>query len=268
MKTTLRKILLLGILVLCSSHELFLKSESHFLKSNSVYELFLVNGTFDQSENAITTDRIVFPKIVGPDFELVPKTDAFSYRDDKTYLELVTGAPGTYVAGISTLPRILEMTAEEFNNYLDHEGLNATITERKEQGATKMPARERYSKHVKALLQVDAKRSGHFKTRLGYPIEFVPLENPFDKKVGEPISFLLLRDGKPLADQTVHYSTSVPGADAHAGEKSTQTNAEGMCTIIPDQAGQWYVATIHMLKTEELEVDYESNWATLTFAIR
>ncbi|NHF57787.1 DUF4198 domain-containing protein [Flavobacteriaceae bacterium TP-CH-4] len=268
MKKTLRNLLLFALLVLCNSHELFLRSESHFLKSNSAYELFLVNGTFDQSENAITTDRIVFPKILGPNFEMVPTTDAFSYRDDKTYLTMVTGEAGTYVAGISTLPRVLEMTSVAFNDYLDHEGLDRTIALRKEQGETGMSAKERYSKHVKALLQVDDRRSDHFKTRLGYPIEFVPLENPFDKKVGEPISFLLLRDGKPLADQTVHYSTSVPGEDAHEGEKSVKTDADGVCTIIPDQAGPWYVATIHMLKSGEAEVDYESNWATLTFAVR
>jgi len=33
--------------------------------------------------------------------------------------------------------------------------------------------------------------------------------------------------------------------------------------------GRWYVRTIHMVETtDEADVDYESNWATLTFQVR
>jgi hypothetical protein len=33
-------------------------------------------------------------------------------------------------------------------------------------------------------------------------------------------------------------------------------------------AGSWYVKFIHMTRVAEPEVDYESKWATLTFAVR
>ena len=50
------------VVVLCMSHELFLKTDSHSLKANTATELFLLNGTFDTSENAtLVGGTIVIP---------------------------------------------------------------------------------------------------------------------------------------------------------------------------------------------------------------
>ena len=268
MKKILRICICLTLLGLFSSHELFLKSDSHFLKPNTTGQLYLFNGTFDISENEITTDRIVDAKIMGPDYLFEPSESDYSAKNDITYLTMTTGDTGTYVAGISTLSKVLEMDAKAFNEYLDHEGLEPTIAERKAMKITEKGAKERYSKHVKALLQVGDKTSIDFMKPLNYPIEFVPMNNPFEIKLGESVAFKLLRNGKPLADHIVHYSTSKPGVDAHENETSTKTNANGLVVVKPTEIGKWYVATIHMEKKSGDVVDYESNWATLTFEIK
>lgn len=268
MKITIRNLSLLAILVLFSSHELFLKTDSHYLEPNASGLLYLFNGTFDTSENEITRDRIINAKILGPGYRFEPSDSDYYGEENITYLKYVTGESGTYVAGISTLPRVLEMKAEDFNEYLEHEGLEGTIADRERDGITNNGAKERYSKHVKALLQVGENTSIDFMKPLGYPIEFVPLNNPFEISLGDRVAFKLLRDGKPLANQTVHYSTSVPGQDAHESENSVKSNANGMVSILPTSKGKWYVATIHMEKKEDDTVDYESNWATLTFEIK
>jgi len=268
MKAVSKTLVLLFVFTIFSSHELFLKSDSHFLKPNTVYELYLFNGTFDRSENAITTDRIVAPKIIGPEYLFIPNENDYYLKDNKTYLKFATKDAGTYVSGISTLPRKLEMTAEDFNEYLEHEGLETILTERKRDGTITSGAKEKYSKHVKTMLQVGDKTSDGYDIEFGYPIEFIPMNNPFEIDLGESLSFKLLRDGKPLVGQTVHYSTSIPGKDAHENENSTKTNGKGILTITPNSIGKWYVATIHMTESDEVDVDYESNWATLTFEVR
>ncbi len=260
--------LLLTIAFIFSSHELFLKTDSHFLKPNTTGQLYLFNGTFDTSENEITRDRIIDAKILGPGYTFEPADADFYGEKNVTYLNFTTGDAGTYVAGISTLPKILEMDAKAFNEYLDHEGLEGTISERKEMKLTDKGAKERYSKHVKALLQVGKMSSMDFMKPLNYPIEFVPLNNPYEIKMGESVAFKLLRNGQPLANQIVHYSTSKPGVDAHENESSTKTNANGIVVVKPTEKGKWYVATIHMEKKSGDAVDYESNWATLTFEIK
>lgn len=256
------------VFVLFSSHELFLKTDAYFLNVGQSSELYLLNGTFDKSENEITRDRIIASTIIGPEYEKKILNSDYYDKDNITYLKFTSGGEGTYAAGVSTLPRMIEMTPKDFNDYLKHEGLEDVIEKRREDGSYDSGAKEKYSKHVKMLFQVGDKKTNHFATVFGFPIEFVPLNNPYELKMGESISFKLLSNGKPLANQTVHYSTSMPGKDAHENESSTRTDGKGVLTMIPTQAGKWYVATIFMEKSKEDGVDYESNWATLTFAVK
>ena len=46
------------------------------------------------------------------------------------------------------------MTGKAFTSYLTEEGITNILQRRKDRGETGKPARERYSKHVKALVQV------------------------------------------------------------------------------------------------------------------
>jgi uncharacterized GH25 family protein len=145
---------------------------------------------------------------------------------------------------------------------------------RKEKGISDSPARERYSKHVKAILQVDDERTGDYSTELGYPIEFVPLDNPYALNVGDDITFKLLLGGQPIPNQVVHYSSrpgvgkKVTAEDGEHAERATTTDNNGHITIKLNEPGKWYIATIHMIEDESDEIDYVSNWATLTFEIK
>ncbi len=265
--STGRIFLLLVLTTLLSSHELFLKTDSYFLKEKQAAQVYLFNGTFDNSENAITTDRITGTRIVGTDYDYDPVERDYNIEGNVTYLSFTTGASGTYVAGISTLPRMIELEAPDFHEYLEHEGLDKVISEREEQGISDQLAREKYSKHVKALLQVGSIKSDHYKMELGYPIEFIPLENPYILKVGDKMRFRLLLGGKPLKDQGVHISSRPDGPDPFADEVGSQTDENGEFSFEITEAGHWYVATVHMVQSQEEDIDYESNWATLTFEI-
>ncbi len=263
-----RTLLLFACFVLLTSHELFLKSDSYFLDTNEESELFLFNGTFDQSENIITRDRIINAQIIGPEYKFIPSKEDYYDKDDITYLKFRTGKEGTYVAGISTLPRIIELSAEDFNEYLNHEELIDVIADRKKKELTNLSAREKYSKHVKALFQVAGKRTYHFDTVFGYPIEFIPNNNPYALTKGDKLSLRLLKEGKPLTNQMVHYCSRSNAGNHSAVEKSTRTDENGTFTIELDQVGSWYVASINMVETAEENIDYVSNWATLTFEVR
>lgn len=265
----MKKILVLIIFyVLLCSHELFLKTYSYFIGTNEPIELYLFNGTFYESENIITRDRIINAKIIGPDYKFYPVNDDYYDKDKVTYLKFRSGNEGTYVAGISTLPRVIELSAVEFQEYLEHEELTDVIEMRETMGITDLSAREKYSKHVKAILQASDKQTSHFKTEFGYPIEFIPLQNPYELSIGDKISFKLLSSGKPLSNQTVHYSVRTDPDNNVDKENSIRTDKNGIFTITLSEKGKWYVATIHMVEIEAKNIDYESNWATLTFEVR
>jgi len=255
------------LMFILSSHELFLKSDSYFLQKGEPAEIFLFNGTFDKSENAITTDRIVGAQIHGTNYDFMPKDSDYAIREKVTYLEFTPGEPGTYAAGISTLPRMIELGPEDFKEYLEHEGLDEMIAERKEKGLEKQAVREKYSKHVKAILQVGGARTDHFSKQFGYPIEFVPVKNPYTLKVGDRATFRLMFNGKPLAGQGVHISSRNDGVNPFAKEIPSRTDEQGQVSFEITETGHWYVAAIHMVESPEKDVEYESNWATITFEI-
>ncbi|MBT8308052.1 MAG: DUF4198 domain-containing protein [Maribacter sp.] len=268
MRRTSTTLILLALFFLLSSHELFLKSDSYFFKENSQQELYLFNGTFDKSENVISRDRIINPKILGPNYEFKPSSDDYYDKGEITFLKFKTGNAGTYVAGISTKPRSIELSGESFTTYLEHEGLTEVISERKYKGISDQAAYEKYSKHVKAIFQVDKKRTDTFSSQLNYPIEFIPLENPYNLSVGDAMSFQLLYLGEPLGNQTVHISSSNNPNMNGKEETSLRTNEKGEVSFTISNTGHWYIATIHMIESNEEKFDYESNWATLTFEVK
>lgn len=273
-----KKILLTGFALLfivgtLQAHTLFLKLSTYFLEPHTEVTIALVNGTFDKSENVITRDRMRDVSIVKPGIEVV-HPDTAQWRDEgtTTLLDFKTGDPGTYVIGVSTTANMIELSANDFNAYLEHDGVLDVLAARKRDGELDHDARERYSKHVKAIIQVGERRTHAFPHRLGYPAEIVPLKNPYDLGVGDAFEVLVLVDGQPVADQLVYAShEGYHGHDAEGGHLiavETRTDEDGVARFTLEAAGRWYVKVINMVKVSEGDIDYESKWATLTFEIR
>ena len=272
-KTLLTGAALLLIVGSLYAHDMFLKLTTYFLAPHTETTIALYNGTFDKSENVITRDRMLDVSIVGPGDQVVhPDTTDWWEKDNTTYLNFKTGEAGTYVLGVSTASRFIDLSAEEFNNYLEHDGVLDMLEARKQNGKIGEAARERYSKHVKAIYQVGDTQTNAYRHRLGYPIEIVPLKNPYQLGVGDGFEALVLRDGEPVANQLVYASYSGyhshDDASGHVEAIKTRTDAEGVVRFDVTTAGQWYVRLIHMVESDKEGVDYESNWATVTFEIK
>ncbi len=274
----MKRIILTVILILFwvrifFAHDLFLKLETFFLKPNSDVSMSLLNGTFEKSENVITRDRMVDVTIAGPESQRIhPDTSQWRNAGNLTILDFKTGDPGTYVVGVSTAARYIDLSAKDFNEYLVHDGVLDVLEMRKQQDEFEKDAREHYSKHVKAIIQVGDKPSNGFSVRLGYPVEIVPVQNPYELKKGDILEILFLKDGKAVANQLIY--ASYEGFHSHGEEGEhreaikTRTDKNGIAKIKLKESGRWYIRLIHMVKSAEKETDYESNWATLTFEIR
>lgn len=256
-----------------TAHDMFLVLPEHFVPTDSTVTVALYNGTFEKSENAIERDRMIDVSAVdGDGWAWHPPTDQWRDENEAALLELDTGGPGTYLVGVSTRPRLIELSAEDFNDYLEHDGVLDVLERRRTDGTLDSPAVERYSKHVKTILQVGDKPTETFAHRFGYPIEIVPLANPATLAPGDTLELFVLADGKPVAGQLVYASYAGFSGHGEAGEhreaQQTRTDRDGIATIEISEAGRWYVRLIRMLEAPDEDVDYESNWATLTFEVR
>jgi hypothetical protein len=268
----------LGILVLAGvlqAHDMFLKLESYFLPANADVSVHLLNGTFEQSENAIARDRMTDVSVVGPGSDDVTQPPASRWTDsaNAAVLRTETGDPGTYVVGVSTAERTFTLSGEDFDGYLEHDGVLDVLEARREAGEMGTETTETYSKHVKAVVQVGEARSEAYAKRLGYPVELVPLQNPYDLSAGDTLELLFLSEGRPVSDQIVYAGYEGYEAGAGAGEHrdpvQTRTDDGGIARLPLERAGKWYARVIHMVRVpDDPEVDYESNWATVSFEIR
>jgi uncharacterized GH25 family protein len=249
-----------------AAHDLFIKMEIYHLAPRSEVRIPIINGTFQLSENSITADRVSDVSLVTGGGRESVGTGDWNAGGDTTFLGLGTGVSGTYVVGVSTLPRDLALAADDFNEYLEHDGVIDVLDQRERDGELDVDVVERYSKHVKAVLQVGDSRSGGLDVVLGYPAELLPLENPYELSVGDEMVVRAMVDGEPVAGQLI-----LAGGEGRNGaifeERSTRTNGSGVARIRMDQAGIWYIKFINMQKTNVEGIDYESKWATLTFEI-
>lgn len=268
MKNTLITTTMLLLLVLAArAHDMFLKFDSFFLAPNAQAVVRLLNGEFNLSANSITRDRMREVSLLGPTgLSHPPATD---WRDEgkTSLLHFRTGAAGTYVAGTSTHPKELSMKAADFNRYLQLEGVLDTFLERKKNMQLNLAATERYSKHVKAVFQVGETRNEAYKTPLGYPVEIITQQNPYQLKVGDTLTALCVKDGQPLVNQYVLYGVQAAGQNRFTTLK-TRTDKNGLARIPLSGAGRWYIKFIHMSQVNEPPVNYESRWATLTFELK
>lgn len=268
MRTTVIAGTLLLVASVALAHDLFLKLDTYFLQPHARVRIPVLNGTFTKSENFVAPERLADLSVVSPGGRTRPSPAMAWGRgpDSTSLLSIELGDAGTYVAGAATRPRELALSAEEFNAYLEEDGIPDVLAARRAAGELGKGARERYSKHVKAVFQVGEARSDGFNAVLGYAAEIVPLENPYTIGRGAALRVRCLVDGRPVANQTVLWGGEQSGQAL--AQRSTRTDGDGVAEVTLDAAGRWYVKFVHMVRATQPELDYESKWATLTFEIR
>ncbi|MFB9053904.1 DUF4198 domain-containing protein [Formosa undariae] len=289
----------LTFIVLLCSHDMYLKFDSYFLKPNTNVSVKLFNGTFDKSENVIDRDRMTDVSLVGNGVRSHVGEAQWREKDSVTILDFKTGESGTWLAGLSTAPRVIDMSAEDFNGYLEHDGVVDMLAWRHEHDSLGADASEKYSKYVKAIFQVGEEKSDDWNTVLGYPLEFIPLSNPYDLNTGDELQVKLLSKGQPLVNQLVYvnYAASkdghshdgseththdqtndsidelahshAEGAEPHQHTSGDQlrTDKDGIITVTLAADGIWYLRTINLVHSQEPGLTHESNWSTLTFEV-
>lgn len=260
-------ILLVVAAAAAGAHDMFVKPGRFFVAEKAEVLVRILNGTFSKSENSIARPRVRDISVVGPSGREQLDTTVWVSRGDTSTFRFRAGAAGTYAVAVSTRPSVIPLEAADFNSYLREDGIPDVLEERRRSGELQRPVRERYSKHVKALIQVGAARSAHFATVLGYPAELVPIDNPYTLAAGRTLRVRTLVDGSAAANQYVLYGGRTPEGGRIA-PRSVRSDSAGVARIPLRRRGTWYVKFINMERLQGDSVDYESKWATLTFQLR
>ena len=109
----------------------------------------------------------------------------FKAKGNSMTAEVTLGESGTYVVGASLKPNEIRLTAAQFNEYLQVDGLPGIYELRKREGMLDKDAVEHYSKYPKALVQVGDRLDETPTKPLGLTLEIVPQVNPYRLKSGD-----------------------------------------------------------------------------------
>ena len=183
--------------------------------------------------------------------------------------------PGTHLLAYDSTPLRITLEAGKFNAYLHDEGLDFVKTQREQAGTAMQPARERYRRNIKTLIDVgptpkavqalDQTYAQHANQRL----EVTPLHNPLALAPGDALPIKVVFDDKPLA------GALVKAWHKHDGQLviiRATTSAQGQVTFNLPYAGDWMVSVVHMIpatdggeEDDEEGADWDSFWGNLSF---
>lgn len=259
----------IGIVSLLSSvwaHDLWLVPQPRRLPTGEDIRLLAQTGMkFPESSSAVSPDRLHGAWIVDASGRrelqggmVDGKSLVFKVRFDK---------PGVALAAIAVKPKFIHIKAEEFNEYLEHDGLPQILELREEKGELGVDGREMYAKCAKAILRIGEGGTPELATRpAGLRIEIVPLKDPYQLSgAGGKLPVQVLFEGQPL--QGVYVYPLAEGEDKYL--EGFETDAEGK-TIVPiNRHGLWSLHCIYMRSySDKSKADWESFFATVSFLVR
>lgn len=171
-------------------------------------------------------------------------------------------------AGVATLwvklpPREIELKPAEVQEYLDE--IDAPESVRGE-WAKMQPRRwrERYTKHPKTFVRVgDSANDRSSGQPVGMELEIVPEKDPTALRAGDELPVRVLKGGAPHQD----FAVNALAAGETKGE-TKRTDADGRVVFRFDKPGEWLLRGTDVRRSAKAEVDWESDFATLTFEVK
>ncbi|MEM5472196.1 DUF4198 domain-containing protein [Hoeflea sp. AS60] len=200
-------------------------------------------------------------------YDRLGEADVTGVTGDLPALSMTPRAEGlTIFTYVSMAERIRFQEWEKFAYYLDLEGLTAIPARHDARGLSRDDVRELYTRCAKTLVSVgDA--SGDQDRATGMRLELVAAQNPSTLSAGAEMGFTLLWEGKPLADTQV--ALFEKGQDGAAAARTiTRTDDSGQASFTIPASGTYLAAAVEMIEAPaDRNADWESYWASLTFAV-
>jgi uncharacterized GH25 family protein len=245
------------------AHDTWLLAESAITQPGTTVALDLTSGMeFPALDHAIEVDRIdrALYRLAGKTLTLKDReSQAGSLRFSAHLLD--RGVASLWVA---LKPRAIELTHEQVGHYLEEIGAAEEI--RREWAAAEESKRwtEIYEKHAKTFVRVgEVGQDESWAEPVGMALEFVPQKDPTTLVVGDELAVRLLEEGRPVPNVQVGIVH-----EGNAQSEVRRTDAEGRTSIRLHRPGRWLLRATVLRKSANNEMDWKSDFATLTFEVQ
>ncbi len=168
----------------------------------------------------------------------------------------------------TTPSRLTYKEWSKFQKFVAHKDFPNAERDHAENGWSKARFRERYTRHVKALIAVG---DGEGKDRdFGLKTEFISLTNPYGSKFNDLMQVLLHSDGEPRPDAQVEVFERA--ADGTVKISLHRTDSNGIAQIRVKPGHDYLFDAVELRPApeatqEEGALVWETYWAALTFSV-
>lgn len=244
------------------AHDYWLVPEKFFLAPEEPTKIHLYYGDELKIDDERPFQKDRTPRLDQISTEGTVDLTATRIDDQKPFATLSFSKPGSYVLAMDRNAQNIVLKGPEFTAYLKEEGLSDILARRN----PKTPGRERYMRSIKTLIQVGERITDIPLKPNSQRLEIVPLQNPLRLKPGYVLIVQLLFDGFPLMHRQIQAYHLEKGKLI---AQSQRTDGQGKAFFRLDQPGFWLIRTVHMRPCKQncREIDWESFWSSLSFAI-
>ena len=172
---------------------------------------------------------------------------------------------GTHIFIMQTNEAFIALGGKDFTTYLEEDGLDEVLHQRSKDGTSQDSATELYSRHAKLILNCGSTQDDNYRKVFDLPIEIVPQQNPSSLRKGDPVSFLILFQGKPL------FGAKVKVWNRYRNRTSVQnifSQQDGIIETHISNPGDWMVSVVKMIPSVDSKAQYQSYWGTLVFGVK
>lgn len=224
---------------------------------------FRVGDAGDSSDWGLYWERIAALRLYGPDGVIDQQRAVRTTGPGERGTARVSIAePGNYVLGFESIPSLSDLEAEQFNRYVEHEGLRAIAAHREASARTSVRGTELYSRRAKALFQVGEGQAGDVTLPIGHTLEIVPLSSPFSMTEGEILTLQVLWRGEPLEGASLAVVRPFAGNDV----QTLITDAQGKASFALKHGSRYLLSTVWGVPApNDARADYFTIFASLTF---
>jgi uncharacterized GH25 family protein len=253
------------------AHDLWLVPTPWMVGPGQPSQLDLVSGIKfpapDLEEHAYTAEDVARAVIRGPNGSRAlskPQVVKGSLR----YENKLT-APGLYCSAAKTKPGFESYSPKEFEEYLEDDGFEQTAKERRRLGETALEGKEFYTQYAATIFRVGkAQKSATSKAPIcrteGQALEILLDSDPTLLAAGDSISFQVVYEGQPTPGAVVRVKAEGDEED----RLTLKTDERGRAQYTLASPGAWVIMVGWMQRrSDRAKADWDTHWATLTFAI-
>jgi len=243
-----------------AAHEFWIEPVSHSVEpGDEIVASLRVGQNYDGETFPYLSSR----------FERFIVTDASGTRGyrghegDQPAIETEATEPGlTVLTYVSTPSTLVYRKWDTFLNYTTNEGLIGAVEAHRAAGLPETGFSEDYQRHAKALIQVGPVDPAARETAQRLDLELVALGNPFDPEA-ETLRVRLLRFGEPAPDVQIAIFRKTGG---ETQVEKLRTDSGGHAEIALEDGVLYLLNAVVLERSEDDDTDWESDWASLTFA--